>query len=220
MLDHRLAAGPPPDEADLEALCSLLVDFYLRQPKGAEAADVFLERLAKDSRKAATHLVELAKPSGTVARPDVLAFAEPQIEAMQDEIRARGAVGLIVEGHGDLRAEHVCLTSPIVVFDRMEIDHGARLVDPFFEVNGLGIECALLGAGWVRAVLLQHLSCALPPPSPGLLRLYGVISCLTRARLAADHFRDRPVMNPTKWRNRTARYLQAATRLIDSNSPT
>jgi aminoglycoside phosphotransferase family enzyme len=101
---------------------------------------VFLARLIKDSRKAATHLVEMAKARTYEPCPDVLAFAEPQIEAAQDEIRARGAVDLILEGRGDLRAEHVCLTSPIDVFDRVETDRGARLVDPFYAVNGLGIE--------------------------------------------------------------------------------
>ena len=126
----------------------------------------------------------------------------------------RGRQGLVVEGHGDLRAEHVCLTKPPVVFDRLEIDHGIRTLDPFYEINALGLECTLLGAAWIRAALLAKLSQAIAPPSPDLLSVYGLVALLTRARIAADHFRDSELANPEKWRARTKQTVSAAEHLV------
>jgi aminoglycoside phosphotransferase family enzyme len=38
--------------------------------------------------------------------------------------------GHFVEGHGDLRPEHVCLTHPIEIIDCLEFDRNLRLHDP------------------------------------------------------------------------------------------
>jgi aminoglycoside phosphotransferase family enzyme len=152
---------------------------------------------------------------GSPLRTDVLDFAIPALEACRGEIIARASQGLFCEGHGDLRAEHVCLADPPVVFDRVEFDHDVRLTDPFFEFNGLGIECALAGTAWIRAVMLFRLSQTLPPPSRTLLTTYGVVTCLTRGRLAIDHLRDAEVRTPAKWPARARLYQEAAAALIE-----
>jgi hypothetical protein len=88
--------------------------------------------------------------------------------------------------------------------------HGCQ-VDPFEEFNYLGLECAMAGTSWIRAVLLVSLSQAgIAPPSPALLAAYGVNRCLTRARLAIDHLRDPEVRTPEKWPAQVRSYLQAA----------
>ncbi|MCD9148787.1 hypothetical protein [Pseudophaeobacter flagellatus] len=103
------------------------------------------------------------------------------------------------EGHGDLRAEHVCLTNPPVVFDRVEVDHDVRLADPFFEFDGLGIDCVFAGAACIRVLMLLWVSQTIAPPSRTLLTTYGVVTCLTRTRLAIYHLRDAEIRTPTKW---------------------
>lgn len=200
MLDRRLAAGPPPVLAEIEAACDVLLAFYAARPSPPDAGERVFRRLLRESRINADHLAELAGALGGPLPRDLVEGAVAEVEARRGEILARGAAGVIVEGHGDLRPEHVCLTRPPVVFDRVEFDHDFRLVDPFDEFDTLGRECALLGGGWIRGVLLHRLAAAgVAPPGPGLLRLYGVVHWLTRARLAIDHLRDATVRTPRKW---------------------
>lgn len=216
ILDHRLKAGPVPEIWEIVGLSNLLVSFYQKQQRVADMGHRFYNRLLRDSRTNAAHMREMQHHLGSPLRADVLDFALPTLESCREEIIARAGQGLLSEGHGDLRAEHVCLTDPPVVFDRVEFDHDVRLADPFFEFNGLGIECALSGAAWIRAVMLFRLSQTIPPPSRTLLTAYGVVACLTRARLAIDHLRDAEVRTPAKWPARARLYQGAAAALIAS----
>ena len=222
MLDRRLLRGPDPKLEEIEALCDLLIGFYTSRPPVADAGAIFFRRLHEETRTNALHLRQMRDEIGATLDDKVLDFAAPVIEACQPEIFACVLLTAFENGlqrrlrvDGDLRAEHICLTTPPVVFDRVEFDHGVRLVDPFYELNALGLECALLGAGWIRAVLLFRLSQVQTPPTRRLLTAYGVIRCLTRARLAVDHFRDQEVREPQKWRIRAQSCLNAAARLID-----
>lgn len=214
MLDRRLKAGPVPRLSEIVGLTDLLVSFYREQQRSADAGHRFYHRLLRDSWTNAAHLREMQHLLGSPLREDVLDFAYPALESRRGEIIARACQGFMCEGHGDLRAEHVCLTDPPVVFDRVECDHDVRLSDPFFEFNGLGIECAFGGAAWIRAVMLFRLSQTIPPPSRILLTTYGVATCLTRARLAIDHLRDVEVRTPAKWPARARLYQGAAAALI------
>ena len=87
---------------------------------------------------------------------------------------ARVRDGRIVDAHGDLRPEHVCLLDPPVVIDCLEFNRELRLVDPFDELAFLGFECALLGAPWIRGRLIEHCADKLadrPPEAPPPLGL-------------------------------------------------
>lgn len=214
MLDARIVNGPAPEPDEIEAVFDVLVNFYRRQPEPSDAGKLFHARLLNDINIAATHLCEMQSETKLMVPDPTIDFARQAIDACRDEIIERGANGLIVEGHGDLRAEHICLVKPPVLFDRLEIDHGIRLIDPFYEINGLGLECALMDAEWVRAVLLVKLSQAMRPPTRDLLTAYGVVVFLTRARIAADHFRDDNVATPEKWRVKCKLSLAAAEKLI------
>lgn len=213
MLDHRLAFGPVPGAAEIERLCDVLVGFYRARAPAPDGGDTFYRRLRRDSWIAREHLREMAPSVDLKLSLDILESADDMVRRCHDEIIERGRRGLIFEGHGDLRAEHVCLTEVPVLFDRLEIDHGLRTVDPFFEVNALGLECGLLRARWIRPRLLDRLGAAFVPPSRQLLTAYGVVASLTRARLAVDHFRDSVVPTPDKYRSRTLEYLDVATAL-------
>jgi aminoglycoside phosphotransferase family enzyme len=180
----------------------------------ADAGTIFNSRLLEDVETARKHLHEMASETKVPAPEHAFAFAGAALKICRKEIVERGCRGLVVEGHGDLRAEHVCLTKPPIVLYRLEIDHGIRTLDPFYEINALGLECGLLGSAWIRAVLVAGLSGAMAPPSRTLLTAYGVIALLTRARFAADHFRDDDLAKPEKWRWRTKQNVAAAAQLL------
>lgn len=39
----------------------------------------------------------------------------------------------------------------------LEFSRSMRIIDPYDEINYLGLECAIQGAPWIRAVLLDML---------------------------------------------------------------
>ena len=86
-----------------------------------------------------------------------------------------------------------------------------RIVDPYDEVNHLGLECAILGAGWIRPMLLDALEARLGGrPEPELLALYGGFRMLLRARLCLAHLLEVPVRKPGKWRPLAMAYIAMA----------
>jgi aminoglycoside phosphotransferase family enzyme len=124
--------------------------------------------------------------------------------------------GCIVEGHGDLRPEHVCLIDPPVVIDCLEFNAQLRQVDPFDELAFLGLECGLGGADWIAPRLVAGLSAALDDRlSPALIHLYTAHRALLRARLAMAHLLDPEPRTPGKWPPLGQRCVQRALRALD-----
>ena len=72
-----------------------------------------------------------------------------------DEFDARIARGRVVDGHGDLRPEHVYLTSPPVVIDCIEFNAELRHVDVLDELSFLEAECAGLQAAETGAAIRE-----------------------------------------------------------------
>jgi hypothetical protein len=60
-------------------------------------------------------------------------------------LAARVRAGRVREGHGDLRAEHVCLTDGIVIFDCIEFSAGLRTCDVSSELAFLAMDLDFLG---------------------------------------------------------------------------
>jgi aminoglycoside phosphotransferase family enzyme len=121
----------------------------------------------------------------------------------------------IVEGHGDLRPEHICLTDPIVIFDSLEFSRDLRLCDPFDELAFLSLECAFLRAPWVGRVVVRRVGDGLGDHPPEILvRLYMASRGVLRARLSVAHLIDPEPREPEKWVPQAARYLQLTERAL------
>jgi uncharacterized protein len=66
----------------------------------------------------------------------------------------RVKAGQIVEGHGDLRPEHICLCEPPAIFDCLEFNTDLRQIDVADELAFLIAECDFLGADWIGPTLV------------------------------------------------------------------
>lgn len=67
----------------------------------------------------------------------------------------RIAQGHLIEGHGDLRPDHVYLTKPAVILDCIEFNQEFRQVDVADELSFLAMECERLGAGWIGEQIID-----------------------------------------------------------------
>jgi uncharacterized protein len=205
MMDARIRDGRL-TPADVARLAARLGDFYAGLP--GEAGGAYAARLA---RELARDREVLTAPRFGLAAEAVLAAAEAGLAARGPEIAARAARGRVVEGHGDLRPEHVHLGDPVQVIDCLEFDRDFRLADPFDEAGYLGLECAILGDDRVGPALVAALADRPgDPPSAGLQAVYGMLRALTRARLCLTHLDEPRVRTPEKWRPLALRYLAAA----------
>jgi len=209
MLDRRIADGRVA-RADIEQLAHLLADFYARL--APETDDAYLAHLAREQpiNRSVLESPELGFRETAAPLLDAL---DQAIDDLRPAIEARIAAGRMVEGHGDLRPEHVCLNDSPKIIDGLEFNRRMRIIDPFDEVNYLGLECEIEGAAWVRPVLLEVLARRIDQrPEPAVMALYGTFRMLLRARLSAAHLLEDHIRKPDKWKPQTFRYLALAER--------
>ena len=205
----RLIGEHGVSEQQVDAVADLLAGFYAIAERGNLTADEYVAQLRGE------HDVSRAVIRGFEPELSDPLLAEVQRFLDRDDalLRARVAAGRIVDGHGDLRPEHVWLNTPPVIIDCLEFNERLRQVDPFDEITYLGLECARLGAPWIGPRLLVNLSAALGDTvDRRLLRFYAGYRACVRARLALAHLADTPPREPERWRPLAGDYLRLAAR--------
>lgn len=211
MLDRRIEAGSV-DPSEIASLADLLAAFYNSQPACRVEGQLFLKHLSNEQAINRAILLQPEFDLGPSTK-DIAAATDRALARAMPEIEARVGFGRIVEGHGDLRPEHVWLGDPLQIIDCLEFNRSMRMLDPYDEVNYLGMECEILGAAWIREHLMAGVTrhCG-HPPSDNLLAAYGAFRALLRARISIVHLLEKPIRKPEKWRPLTLRYLNQARR--------
>ncbi len=214
MLD-RVIASDELQQRDIDALFEVLVTFYRHVARSAIGADEYLQRLRDEL---AANRSVLADPRFDLPQVSILLDRmDRAVASHEDLLRARVRGRHIVEGHGDLRPEHVCLVEPPVVIDALEFDLGLREVDPFDELSFLRLECAMAGDAAIGPQLIARCADALDDhPPAALLQLYTAHRALLRARLSAAHLLEAGIRKPEKWLPQAGRYLQHAGAALDA----
>lgn len=113
-------------------------------------------------------------------------FLDAFLFAWADSLDARAAAGLAIDGHGDLRAEHVLISAgTIQVVDRLEFAD-LRSVDVADELAFLQMELLdLSGSDALGDALLDgYRSAGGTVPPRALLAFFGVHRALVRAKVA------------------------------------
>jgi len=210
MLDRAIRDGTV-QPAQLERVAVLLADFFRTADRVAIHPRTFRRRIADGIAESAAELLDTAfdLPAARVVRVRDTLDRTLALEAALFDRRV--AAGRVVEGHGDLRPEHVCLGPDPTVIDCLEFRRELRILDWADELAFLAMECERLGSPATGATILdaccRHLGDA-PPPS--LIRFYKAQRAFLRARLAILHLRDHEVRNVRIWRPRALEYLSLA----------
>ena len=208
ILTHRIDHGRT---GLLDPVVDLLVDFYKTCPPAKISPSAYTQQFAREH---AINAAVLSDPrfdlDGAEVR-DALARVRHGLDDGAASLKERVKRGRIVEGHGDLRPEHICLSDPPVIIDCLEFSHALRLVDPFDELTYLTLECEILDAGWVGEHIIEGCAEGLhDKPSPSLLDFYWTYRACLRARLALAHLLEPNPRTPEKWVPLARRYLQLA----------
>jgi aminoglycoside phosphotransferase family enzyme/predicted kinase len=112
-------------------------------------------------------------------------FAESFAARRAEELDRRAADGLVVDGHGDLRAEHVLPgDGAVTIVDRLEFDPALRRVDVADDLAFLVMDLHALGAGWAAEVLVDaYRDAGGDPGDDALVAAFAVYRAQVRAKV-------------------------------------
>jgi len=123
----------------------------------------------------------------------------------------RAFTGRIVEAHGDLRPEHICLEEPPQVIDCLEFSRELRLLDPVDELGFLALECERLGAPELATTIFGIYTAVTGDAPPAVLvHFYQSYRACVRAKIAIRHLADAAPREPAKWPTQARAYLALA----------
>jgi aminoglycoside phosphotransferase family enzyme len=128
------------------------------------------------------------------------------------ELGNRALEGRVVECHGDLRPEHICL-APVCVIDSLEFSRELRVLDPAEELAFLRLECEVAGAPDVAEQMIdayKQRSC--DRFADRLLDCYQSRRALVRAKILAWHILDPAVASLPPWTQKAQAYVVLAER--------
>jgi uncharacterized protein len=213
MLSRRIAEATVTAD-DIDALASSLIDFY-RQAQAVEVAGE--DYVAGFQREQVVNRVILLRPQFHLeGAAQALDRFDSALLRHRPALHERAARGRIVDGHGDLRPEHVCLLPTPVVIDCLEFNARLRQVDMFDELAFLGLECEMAGASWIGPRLIDACARGLADaPPPTLVPLYTAYRALLRARLAVAHLLDAQPHTPARWVPLAQRYIERSRQALD-----
>lgn len=121
----------------------------------------------------------------------------------------------IRDGHGDLRAEHICLTDEIVVFDCIEFDERLRYCDVASEMGFLAMDLDFLGAFKLsRRLVATYGDLAREDGFLTLLPFYQCYRAYVRGKVESlkGHEPEVPWADREKARTHAARYFRLSHR--------
>jgi aminoglycoside phosphotransferase family enzyme/predicted kinase len=170
----------------VDRLAETLIQFYLSLTPLSVAGELYCSRCADHVRGNFGELLAVKHhlPRGIVER--IHGFQLQLLRLRPIIFDERVKFGRIVDGHGDLRPEHICFSDPIAIFDCIEFNPDFRRIDVADELAFLAAECDFLGAEWVGPQLFhayQERSGDHPPAV--LVDFYKSYRACVRAKVAA-----------------------------------
>ena len=129
------------------------------------------------------------------------------------ELVARAEAGLVRDGHGDLRAEHVVLERGIGVVDCVEFDPGLREQDVGLDLAFLVMDLARRDERLARALVTSYREAGGDPGDDALVRFFAAQRALIRAKVALIRASQVEAADAVRRRGDAAELLDVADRL-------
>jgi aminoglycoside phosphotransferase family enzyme len=122
------------------------------------------------------------------------------------------------DGHGDLRAEHVWIGTPVQVIDALEFDAQLRLMDPLEDLAMLAVDAEHAGSSWLVPALRQAYETSTSDHVPNAIWLfYLALRAATRAKVALWRIEEPEAGDPRRWRAKVEEFLALGLRYLDAD---
>lgn len=210
MLDYAILHQTLVDD-EIRRLALYMTKFYRSQPPSTldfqSYKTRFAQRIEANCRELGCDLYQLP-----LARVERLHDGQKAaLHAVAGLFEQRVAGRHIVEGHGDLRPEHVCFRPELAIIDCLEFSSELRTVDAIDELGFLALECERLGAPAVGKALLRHYRIVSADTGEArLIDFYQSCRATTRAVLAARHLLEPDLRHSPHWLTRAHHYVALA----------
>ena len=182
-LRARVTHGGVPHPA-LVAVGRRLAEFHAAvATRDGDHATIALKHALDEN---AQTLLELAPDRAFARQAAALArFTDAFFTAHLGELEARAAAGLVRDGHGDLRAEHVLLEHGVEIVDCLEFDPALRITDVGCDLAFLTMDLEALGSPFAAStVLASYRAAGGDPGDDALVAFFGAYRALVRAKVA------------------------------------
>jgi aminoglycoside phosphotransferase family enzyme/predicted kinase len=165
----------------VQQVAKRLADFHRRSPAlGADGPEHVLDRWTMNMQE----IERLPFPARWQVE-GMRGFGETFVAAHGRQLERRVEQGLVRDGHGDLRCEHVLLGPPIRVVDRIEFDPALRQMDVARDLAFLAMDLEAHGRRRAAQELARAYRHAGGDPGSERLRcFYGAYWALVRAKVA------------------------------------
>jgi aminoglycoside phosphotransferase family enzyme len=210
MLDYNIRHNTV-DEVQLHKAAELLADFYKASAPVQISPEQFIMKLESEiffnEEQLANPLFELPR----ILLKELMAGQLAFLSGHQSLIEERVLDKKIMDAHGDLRPEHICLEPQPAIIDRLEFCKDLRVMDTAEELSFLTMECDMLGnshAGHVFFKVYQGITHDNVPRS--LINFYKIKKACLRAFLVARHAAEPQYKEDPQWLAKANAYLQLA----------
>ncbi len=171
---------------DVTELATTLAEFYTKLPPLTVQVDEYRRQLTQHVQ---ANREELGNPAYGFSSALVKRLHEVQTRLLKlapDAFDDRVRDGRIVDGHGDLRPEHIYFAARPTIIDCIEFSDELRSLDVVDELAFLAMECDLLGAEAVgREVFAQYQDRSGDRVPTVLLAFYKIYRACVRAKVLA-----------------------------------
>ena len=211
-LDHLIESDDVPMDR-LNAAVGQLVAMYARADSDVMTAAEFRRHLSDDCSKVTAQLAEDRYGLATDRIRWVPNAQRDFINRSVALFQRRVDAGRVVDAHGDLRPEHLCLTDPPRIIDCLEFSRRLRIMDAADELSFLAQECELAGASEIGEQIMRfYRQNSADSPPVELTAFYQSHRAMIRAMLAVRHLDDEQPDRPDHWRTKARDYLDVAER--------
>jgi aminoglycoside phosphotransferase family enzyme/predicted kinase len=174
-----------PSEQEIESVVCKLADFYRVATRSGITPEAYCEAIRRHVCANQARLLATSSCSSDAIRR----VHQRQLRYLalnRDSLRRRVIGGRIVDGHGDLRPEHIFLEQPPQIIDCIEFSDEYRQLDIADEVCFLSMECDRLGASLLGRQFLERCEKACRDEwPPELVDFYRAYRACVRAKIAA-----------------------------------
>lgn len=196
------------EEKLVNGAAELLAHFYLNSPPVPIEPGLHLKKLKSEIISTYTELLNPLYhfPQGLIETicNNLTGFLGNHSSLFENRI----ANGKIIDAHGDLRPEHICLAPQPAIIDALEFKKELRIMDIAEELSFLGMECEMIGdpaPGKLFFDRYQKIKKDIIPET--LICFYKSKRAFLRAYLVARHILEIGYKDDPKWLKRANDYL-------------
>ncbi len=188
MLSRRLEEQKVDLHPEMARIARHLADLHISEPvsnhdEGYSDLMHIRRNWEENFSQTMTHIESSISPDGFAA---LRSYVKRFLEDHEELIDQRERDGWVRECHGDLHAEHICLTDPVRIYDCIEFNRRFRVSDILADIAFLLMDIDCHGRYDLSDALWQAYLDRLAAPAPEeLVRFYKVYRAYVRGKVAA-----------------------------------